>query len=1353
MGIGREVADAYISVHGDLAPFREDLNDANASMADWAKENADSLTDAWGARMRSQMDRQWNSVIDALHSGKKVDFNRMIENFDLDNLDAAERKIDSMLDALQKGGKLSAKQMEEVSYQIGREIEQLKKQQKLEADIAADRDYWARAAKIVQAQNAQARKKELAETKAFADAQRKMWAEAIRMNKDHDASVAQRGRIHESMMKAIAASERKMLNDAYQMNKDHDARLRQSAKIREQIQKNLLAAERDMLTEAYRMNADHDTRTRTILKLREKLEKQIQDARSKRMDMAIRENEAWARSFKGITAAAKKMDLENKFKAIGQAMATGDWSRIANGAKNMGELSRRTMETAREMRSLGRITQTEFEEIEKRLRLVSKNVDAYNIKFATTAKQVKDHKNDWTIISTLIGNAGKKFAGFSGLNVMGDMFRQGSAFFQDLDRNAVNIGKMSVLIGSTASTIISAVGGLAVMGQDLAALGNIGILAPGFLIAAGIQMGVLVAAFKDMGEVLGDLEPQFAALQDVISANFWAQAEAPIRNLVDSLLPTLETQLGNTATSLGGLTGAFATALAGIDTGRITSMFERMNSAIDIAQGIMQPLVDAFTTLGEVASLYFEDFATWLVELSEGFNTFIQGAAEDGRLQEWIDRAIQGFKDVGSIIGSVVGIFNAVATAAEAAGIGGLTSFATTMANISAIMNSAGFQETLTTLFTGAADAAGSIGQALVDLGPQIATFMPTVSAALSTIGEIAATVIGYIGDIFTNPMVMAGITQFLDGIQGGIAVLQPAIQPLAESMGQIMALLGQVAEQVGIIVSVMVTSLTPVLDTVTAAFSRITFAAGPEIVQIMTILGEAMTTVVNTLLPPLENLIMTIMPLFADALTMLAPLWDVVATAIAPVIEAVQQLVAQIAPVLIPAIGEIVAALTPVIEVFGQVVGAILDFVVPILGALLIGVIQNLVGVFQGLSDFIMGFVQIVTAIFQGFGDFFTALFTDGIGAALGTLGNTFKNIWDGIVKMLGGAVTAIWNAIQLWIVGKMVAGIKTALTGAKSFFTSIWSNIVSFLNTAVSNITRFITSGFTAAGNFIRTIWNTVLGIIRGVWNTITGAISTSMNTLANRIMSGLNSVKSFFSTAWNGMVAILRTAWNNIKSGVSTGISNVMSFIQNLPGRISRALGNLGTLLLGAGQAIIDGLLQGLKNAWGGVTDFVGGIASWIADNKGPLPYDRRLLIPAGNAIMEGLGKGLEDKLGMLKNILDAVTDTMTDSVTDAFSKNKMYLAGADAALGLADGLKSNKNAVASALNAVMPTKNSTVGMNITAPGSANSRGVEGPTPATTSIVVEAGAIPITTPTKDPALVANKVIDGIVTTISNL
>lgn len=1261
MGMGREVADAYISVHGDLSPFRQKLEDANKSMREAAIKNADTFDEAWSKRMGNNLTRSWDRIIDGLYSGDQLDINRMITRFDPTDLDNASAKIHTILNDMRDGGKLTDEQWRNTIRTIDDSTRAMQRQGALEADLAKDRTMWAQA--------------------------------------------------HQRMMADFQAATKQAKLDQDKFNK----------------------------------------------------------------------------SFEGMLKNAQKMDLEQRFRGLSNAMGTLDFSGLARGARNMDDLRERTINTATEMRNLGRMTDEQFQGVQDRLALVAADMDAHNVRFRAANRESARHARDWSLIQRMIGNAGKKFAGFSGLNVLTDVFRDGAEFFQNLDRNAVNIAKMGTLIGTAASSVIHAVGGLAVMGQDLAAIGNLGILAPGFLTAMGIGVTVLVAALKDMGTVLGDLGPQFSALQDSISAEFWAQAEQPIRNLVENLFPTLQAQLAITATGMGALVGAFAAAFQGAATPeRVTGMFEKMNSAITILAGAMEPLVQAFVTLGEVGSQYFERFAQWIVDISTGFNNFIQQAAGDGRLNAWIETAITNLQAVGSIIGSLVGIWNAIGDAAKNAGIGGLIPFAAALDGIVKVMGSPMFSTALTQLFTGAASASREVGQAIQDIGPAIASFMPTLSGALITIGHVASTVVGYIGEILANPAFQAGITAVVAGATTAINALGPAITPMANSLGQVGELLGQVLGIVGELVAALAISLSPVLDVITAAFGRITFAAGPEIVGIIEQLGAVLGPVINTLLPPLEGLIMSVLPLLGAAFKAVSPIIGALASFIAPVIGAIKQLVDMIMPSLIPALEKISAAVTPVIEVLGAVVQFILSILVPILGFLLIGIINNVVGVFEGLSNFIMGFVQIVTSIFTGFGQFFTKLFQGDIGGALTALGDMFKGIWDGIVQMLGGALEFLWNAVQLLFIGKLIGGIKSGLTAIGTFFRSTWDDIVRFftniwtnmgtINTiALNNIKTFITNSLTAIKNFFSTIFTNIWNFVKGIFDTMGSGISNAWNATKNFLMNAVTAIfnfyKSGFTNIWNtvksvftNMGSTISGAMNSIKSYISNAIEtakaifsigwnamlnsvrniggNILNFVRGIPGQITSALGNLGGLLSGAGRAIIDGLLNGLKASWGAVTSFVGGIADWIANNKGPLPYDRRLLIPAGNAIMEGLGRGLEDKLGMLKGVLNNVTDTMTDTVTEAFAKSKMYVAGADAALGLADGLKSNKSAVANALSAVLPDASST--LKLAAPGRPGGSET-GAVAAGTIINIEAGAIPVTTPTENPELVASKVIDG--------
>lgn len=71
--------------------------------------------------------------------------------------------------------------------------------------------------------------------------------------------------------------------------------------------------------------------------------------------------------------------------------------------------------------------------------------------------------------------------------------------------------------------------------------------------------------------------------------------------------------------------------------------------------------------------------------------------------------------------------------------------------------------------------------------------------------------------------------------------------------------------------------------------------------------------------------------------------------------------------------------------------------------------------------------------------------------------------------------------------------------------------------------------------------------------------------------------------------------------------------------------------------------------MKDKFEDVKSWVGGIGKWISDHKGPLPYDRRLLIPHGGAIMEGLDEGLQDKFKKVQSNVSSMANKLADSLT--------------------------------------------------------------------------------------------------------
>ncbi|WP_261059048.1 phage tail protein [Streptococcus mitis] len=348
--------------------------------------------------------------------------------------------------------------------------------------------------------------------------------------------------------------------------------------------------------------------------------------------------------------------------------------------------------------------------------------------------------------------------------------------------------------------------------------------------------------------------------------------------------------------------------------------------------------------------------------------------------------------------------------------------------------------------------------------------------------------------------------------------------------------------------------------------------------------------------------------------------------------------------------------------------------------------------------------FVDWVKQAWQGISDFFVGIWS-GISEGASTLWTTvvtfFSDSWASIQETASTAWTAITTAIitvvQPFIDGFMNIwnnisdGLTQIWEGIKMIFQGAWDFIKSIFLGAILIIIDLVTGNFNQLGadlsliwegikNSISTIWEGIKTYFSGVVDVIVGyatAIFENFSTTLSTIWKGLsaagkaifdgfaqilsniwNTIKSVASSAWEGLKSTVlglidglvqgaQRAWESMKQGVSDLVSNVTSIFDGIR--------NID--LWSAGKAILDGFLGGLKSAWGAVTDFVGGIASWIRDHKGPIEYDRKLLIPAGNAIMQGLNSGLQDRFKDVKKSVGG----MAGEISNAFSNDDFGLSG--------------------------------------------------------------------------------------------
>lgn len=419
---------------------------------------------------------------------------------------------------------------------------------------------------------------------------------------------------------------------------------------------------------------------------------------------------------------------------------------------------------------------------------------------------------------------------------------------------------------------------------------------------------------------------------------------------------------------------------------------------------------------------------------------------------------------------------------------------------------------------------------------------------------------------------------------------------------------------------------LTAAIDNSSDSFARLAdgsvvplneaLESGAEIVETYTGQAEAMAKTME------DNLGGDITVLKSALQELAISFGDLMMPALRQIVEKVQSLVDWLNSLdegtknTIIQIALVVAAIGPVILIIGKIVGAI-------------GTIISAVGAVTSAIGVIM---PILTAI--------GTLITGTIIPAIAAIGAPILVI----VGVIGVLIAIIVQVIKHWdeikeATEKAIEAMGEAWDKFKENFTETWNKMKENLAKKVDEMKQK---------------WEQFKNNVSQIWNNLKTSLSNAASAMKSNITNAFSNIFSAVVSKVTGIKDNALNAFNNLRNGISSVIGNIYNTIVNGFGNAVSYITSLPSRAVGWGRDIINGVVDGIYNAFHNLVSAVSDIASTIADyigfsepDKGELS-DFHTFMPDMIRLMT---QGIESSLPMLENAMDNMSRSMIPTMGGA------------------------------------------------------------------------------------------------------
>lgn len=246
-------------------------------------------------------------------------------------------------------------------------------------------------------------------------------------------------------------------------------------------------------------------------------------------------------------------------------------------------------------------------------------------------------------------------------------------------------------------------------------------------------------------------------------------------------------------------------------------------------------------------------------------------------------------------------------------------------------------------------------------------------------------------------------------------------------------------------------------------------------------------------------------------------------------------------------------------------------------------------------------------------------------LGAASSMALSQVTALGAGITSSIAGATAAISNAGM-----QMSTAVRSAGT-----------QMMTAMRASMAQIKSVVANGVTSSAQAVRNGGSQMTSAIRSAGTQMVTITQSTMNQMKSAVLNGMTAIVSAVRNGGSQMVSAWQSAGQQMVSSTQNTVNNMNSSLRNV---------GSGVNLYSNGSALMAGLKSGIDAGWASITASVSSMAAWIKANKGPVSYDKKLLVENGLAIMYGLNRGISSGWDGVKSNVSSMAGQLSQLVQE-------------------------------------------------------------------------------------------------------